>query len=320
MEKELSYINRIFEDEETDWSLSSPTLNRTYKDQIFRAIFKEKEQFLSLYNAVNGTEYDNPDDLTVTTVEQYVFMGMKNDVSYLVYLSLALYEHQSTDSPNIPIRFLLYFAQQLQDMIKPRQMYSAKRIELPNPQFVVFYNGKKKLPECSTVRLSDSFPQTDGEPQVELIANVLNINPGYNEELKKRCPILGEYMIFVEKVREYCKDIHVGSISDKEQKRAIGEAALRAVDWCIERHVLEEFLRENKRRVIIMSIFEFNDEIWEQIREDDRTIAHEDGLRQGRIDAIQKMLRKDFSKEVILDLGYSEEEYEKAEKELFAGV
>jgi flagellar biosynthesis/type III secretory pathway protein FliH len=380
MGEKLKNENKILTDEklriELELETSSPTLNRTYKDQIFRAIFKEKAQFLSLYNAVNGTAYDNPDDLTVTTVEQYVFMGMKNDVSYLVDMSLALYEHQSTDAPNSPIRFLCYFTQQLQDMIKPHQLYSTKRISLPNPQFLVFYNGKKELPESSTLRLSDSFPQTDQEPQVELIVKVLNINPGYNDELKKNCPILNEYMIFVEKVREYCKDIEAGSISEEEQKKAIGKAALKAVNWCIEHHVLEDFLTKNKRQVITMSIFEFNDEIWEQVREDDRKFAREDGFQEGRqaglqegrqvglqegrqaglqegrqaglqegrqaglqegrqaglqegrqaglqeghIDAIQKMLQKNFSKEVILDLGYSEEEYQKAEKELLTTV
>jgi hypothetical protein len=324
MEKERKNENKILTDEEmeAEWELnfSAPTLNRTYKDQIFRAIFKEKEQFLSLYNAVNGTNYDNPDDLTVTTVEQYVFMGMKNDVSYLVDMNLALYEHQSTDAPNSPIRFLCYFTQQLQNMIKPHQLYSTTQIELPNPQFLVFYNGKKKLPESSTLRLSDSFPQTDCEPQVELIVKVLNINPGHNEDLKKNCTILNEYMIFVGKVREYCKNIETGSISEKEQKKAIGEAALRAVNWCIEHHVLEDFLTKNKRQVITMSIFEFNEEIWEQVREDDRKSAREDALEKDHNEKIQKMIQKNYSKDEILDLGYSEEEYTKAEKELLTTV
>jgi hypothetical protein len=328
MEKELS--NKILTDEELNMELElkletyAPTLNRKYKDHIFRAIFKEKEQFLTLYNAVNGTDYNNPDDLTVTTVEQYVFMGMKNDVSYLVDMNLALYEHQSTDAPNSPIRFLCYFTQQLQNMIKPHQLYSTTQIKLPNPQFLIFYNGKKELPESSTLRLSDSFPQTDQEPQVELIVKVLNINPGYNETLKEHCPILNEYMIFVEKVREYCKDIETGSISKEEQKKEIGKAALRAVNWCIEHHVLEDFLTKNKRQVITMSIFEFNDEIWQQVREDDRKFAREDGfqegLQAGHIDANQKMIQMDFSKDVILCLGYSEEEYEKAEKDLLTNV
>ncbi|MCD8045132.1 MAG: hypothetical protein LUE90_00455, partial [Clostridiales bacterium] len=58
---------------------------RTYKDRIFRMIFKEKREFLELYNAMNGTAYDNPDDLVVTTLENAIYMGMKNDVSFMLY-------------------------------------------------------------------------------------------------------------------------------------------------------------------------------------------------------------------------------------------
>jgi flagellar biosynthesis/type III secretory pathway protein FliH len=130
---------------------------------------------------------------------------------------------------------------------------------------------------------------------VELIVKVLNINPGYNDELKKNCPILNEYMIFVEKVRAYCKDIEAGSISEEEQKKAIGKAALKAVNWCIEHHVLEDFLTKNKRQVIIMSIFEFNDEIWEQVREDDRKFAREDGIQDGIQEGLQQGLRQGIS-------------------------
>ena len=52
---------------------------RAYKDRVFRMIFKEKESLLQLYNAMNGTDYQEPEELVVTTLENAVYLGMKND-------------------------------------------------------------------------------------------------------------------------------------------------------------------------------------------------------------------------------------------------
>ena len=57
---------------------------RTYKDRLFRMIFKDKAEFLTLYNALNGTSYDNPEALKITTLEHAVYIGMKNDLSFLL--------------------------------------------------------------------------------------------------------------------------------------------------------------------------------------------------------------------------------------------
>ena len=80
----------------------------THKDRVFRMIFRDKKEFLELYNAMNGTAYTNPEDLVVTTLENAIYMGLKNDISFLIYDQLALYEHQSTDNPNMPLRDLFY--------------------------------------------------------------------------------------------------------------------------------------------------------------------------------------------------------------------
>ena len=130
---------------------------REYKDRLFRMVFKEKDQFLELYNALNGTAYDNPDDLTVTTLENAIYMGMRNDVSYLLYDRLALYEHQASINPNMPLRNLFYVSDIYSGLTKDTNLYGSKLIRLPEPQFVVFYNGADELPERSILRLSDAF-------------------------------------------------------------------------------------------------------------------------------------------------------------------
>ncbi len=84
--------------------------NKKYKDRLFQRVFEDKKDLLELYNAMNRTSYQNPDDLEITTLEDVIYLSMKNDLSIIIASSLNLYEHQSTFNPNMPIRGLLYFA------------------------------------------------------------------------------------------------------------------------------------------------------------------------------------------------------------------
>ncbi|RKJ62927.1 hypothetical protein [Roseburia sp. 1XD42-69] len=61
-----------------------------YKDTVFRMVFKDKENLLSLYNAVNGTDYKNPEELEITTLENAIYMNMKNDLSCVMNFFLNL--------------------------------------------------------------------------------------------------------------------------------------------------------------------------------------------------------------------------------------
>ena len=134
-------------------------VNRKYKDRLFKWVFQEKKDLMQLYNAINDTDYDNPEDFEVNTLEDIVYMGMKNDLSFLIKDVLNLYEHQSTFSPNLPLRGLFYFADLYRKLIiHDRDLYSSKRIALPFPQFVVFYNGTKEEPERQVLYLHESFP------------------------------------------------------------------------------------------------------------------------------------------------------------------
>ena len=91
---------------------------RNYKDSLFRMVFREKRELLSLYNAINGTDYDDPEELIVTTIEDVLYMGRKNDVSFLIDDVMNLYEHQSSWNPNMPLRGLLYISMLYQGFIE----------------------------------------------------------------------------------------------------------------------------------------------------------------------------------------------------------
>lgn len=270
--------------------MSKDAVKRSYKDTVFRLIFRDKKQLLSLYNAVNGTNYNNAEDLEINTLENAIYMNMKNDISFVFDFELNLYEHQSSVNPNMPLRNLFYVSKVLQNIVKYENLYSSRQVKIPAPRFVVFYNGSKEQPERSTYRLSDMFEKTMSEPELELVVTVLNINPGKNEELMKSCRLLREYMQYTMKVRENLKymDIEV--------------AVNKAVEDCIEEGILAEFLKKNRAEAIAVSIFEYNEEehmrsLREEGREEGRKEGLEEGMEEKGIQIFRKLLEHGFSVE-----------------------
>ncbi len=228
------------------------TVNRKYKDTIFKMLFNEKKELLSLYNALNGSAYMQEEELEVVTLESCVYLGMRNDLAFILNCQLHLYEHQSTPNPNMPLRDLFYISQEYQKFIEENRedIYSSVLTKIPAPRFVVFYNGKEEQPEQQILRLSDMYEIAEVNPMLELQVLVLNINKGYNEPLKNSCRALKEYMQYVEKIRFY---------TDKEGLE-LTEAVNKAVDKCIEEGVLSELLRKNKAEVMLVSLFEYDEE------------------------------------------------------------
>lgn len=240
-------------------------LNRNYKNTVFCMMFKDRKRLLTLYNAMNGTHYTNADDLEVNTLEDSIYMNMKNDVSFVFDLSLNLYEHQSTINPNMPLRNLFYVSKILQNIVKNMNLHSSKLVKIPTPRFVVFYNGTDMYPARKTEYLSAAFEKQIGEPELELAVTVINLNYG-NKELLEACQFLKEYMMLVQKVREYALEMDIES------------AVRRAVDECIEEGILAEFLEENRAEVIEVSILEYDKEkVLRFVREE----SYNDGLEQG---------------------------------------
>ena len=141
--------------------------DRKYKDRVFRAVFKEKKDLLELYNALRGSDYTNPEDLEINTLENAVYMKMKNDLSFLIKGEQKLYEHQSTINPNMPLRGLFYLTDLFRKMIgaEGRKLYGSSRIQIPTPYYVVFYNGTQDQPDRQVMKLSDSYT-VKGEEQM----------------------------------------------------------------------------------------------------------------------------------------------------------
>lgn len=252
---------------------------RNYKDSVFRMLFSEKERLLSLYNALNGTDYTDPDELEINTLENAIYLGRKNDISFIIQNQMYLYEHQSTLNPNMPLRNLFYVASLYTRMVDDEKLLSRKAVKLPKPYFVVFYNGTDKQPERLLLKLSELYEAGSGEkririmeeqPELELKTLVININKGYNEELKESCRDLYGYMVYVDKVREFAKIYPLET------------AVKMAVSYCIENDILAEFLTKCRAEVMSMSIFEYDQEKhFRQIAEENRADGWEEGRKTG---------------------------------------
>ena len=111
----------------------SKKANRLYKSHLFVMIFEDKEKLLELYNAVSGSDYRDPELLEINTLENAIYMSMKNDISFLIDARLSLYEHQSTYSPNLPLRFLFYLSDLYSGMTRDANLYGTKKVQIPPP-------------------------------------------------------------------------------------------------------------------------------------------------------------------------------------------
>lgn len=244
--------------------------NRMYKSRIFAMLFSDRNELLKLYNAINGTSYDDPDLLQVNTLENAVYMSMQNDVSFIIDMRLNLYEHQSTYSPNLPARYLLYVADVYSDYTKDMNLYGTKAVKLPTPRFVIFYNGQAEQPDRKELKLSELFSIPDADPSLELKAVMLNINKGHNRKLMETCRTLQDYAEYTFRVREYAAEM------------PLDLAVEQAITECISEGILADFLRKNRAEAKKVSIYEYDEERhMRQTREEGMEEGYANGFSQG---------------------------------------
>ncbi|MBR5760278.1 MAG: hypothetical protein IKX88_16960, partial [Thermoguttaceae bacterium] len=179
-------------------------INQEYRDRLFKFIFgnpEHKEWTLNLYNAVNGSNYTDKDAIEINTIDDVVYMKMKNDVSFLIDNTLNLYEQQSTYNPNMPLRFLIYSGMLYGKYARQYDLhlYGPKLQSIPIPKCICFYNGKNEKEDRVTLKFTDGFPP-DAASDIEVTVTMININHGHNKELLEACKPLSAYSWFVNSV------------------------------------------------------------------------------------------------------------------------
>ena len=191
---------------------------------------------------------------------------------------MILLEHQSTINENMRIRLLGYVNEIYNLYLKPyrNQIYNKALIQLPTPEFHVFYDGDDDTKDSDfdykLLRLSDSFIMPGG--QLELTVNCYNLNIGKSLNLKKLCKPLEEYSIFSNHFKLY-----------RKQGFSIKEATRLAINYCRENNIMSDYLSNNESEVIDMFGFEWNEK-------EEREALLEAGKTKGKLEILKNIMAK----------------------------
>ena len=264
-------------------------INRFCKDRLFKALFgseERKELTLELYNAINHTNYESPEEIRINTIEDVVYMGMKNDVSFLLMNNMNLYEQQSTDNPNMPVRFFLYAAHLYENYLQMNdldaRLYGTKKLKLPAPRLVMLYNGADRKERDSILKLSDLFE--GAQPDIEAVVHVLNVNYESGAGILESCKSLRSYSYLVDQYRK--------NRDRKGDVRAVNDAIEG-----MEEGPVREYLRSHRSEVIGMLLTEYDEEkvkryLCQEAWEDGQRDGMDAGLKEGHKEGLQEGLRK----------------------------
>ena len=252
-----------------------------YKDNVFCMLYREKENLLDLYNALRGSNYTNVDDLQVTTLNGGSYMKYKNDASFVLNMSLYMFEQQSSKNENMPLRFLHYLSDVYREMFSNDVLHRRSMIKIPVPHFVTFYNGLEKwIEEEEEIKLSDMYEIPVDNPQLELKVQVININK--DVDILSKCETLRGYMTFVNKAR--CKT--------QVEKKDVKQAVLEAIDECMEENILVDFFEKHREEVVEVSIYDYDEE---KVRKTLADEAREEGEQLKVVLLIIKKVKKSKS-------------------------
>ena len=264
-----------------------PAGRKDYRDRLFNFIFGSEahpEWTLSLYNAVNHTRYTDPSLIELTTIRETLYLGMHNDVSFLIASLMNLYEQQSSYNPNMPVRLLQYAGNMYERYIvgHRKNKYGRTLIQLPVPKLVVFYNGLDERPEAEDLNLSDAFPtQLREASDIQVRVRMLNVNLGKSEGLLDTCKPLAEYAWIVDAIRKNERELK-GKVDDS----ALLENAIdRAIDAIPDDFIIKQYLETHRAEVKGMLLTEYNEaQAMELFREEGRAEGRVEGRAEGRVE------------------------------------
>ena len=259
--------------------------NKKYKDSLFTTFFSEEHKLRSLYNALEGTNYNEQTEVHIITLEDVLFMNLKNDICFTIDNKfIILIEHQSTINNNMPLRCLLYIAREYEKLIDKNIIYRSTLFKIPTPCCYVLYNGTAKYPKEKILKLSDAFLVQNHSTELELNVKVININYEQNHNIVMQCQYLKEYSYFISVVRTYLKKGFNNN-----------DAIVNAVKTCVNENIMKDFLEKNSSEVLNMLFTEFDintaKKIWkEEAKEEGREEGRKEGRKEEKFKLAQNLI------------------------------
>lgn len=219
---------------------------------------------------MNGTDYTDPALIEITTIREAMYLGVHNDVSFLITDLMNMYEQQSTYNPNIPLRMLQYTGNIYEKYVtlNKKNKYGKGLVKLPVPKLVVFYNGSDDKPDDMVHNLADAFPEElCEEADIQVRVRMINVNMGHSQGILEACKPLMEYAWIVDKIREL------------EREHELADAIDIAIEAIPKEFATKVFLDAHRLEVKTMLLTEY-DEVRQMdlIKEEGR----QEGLEQGR--------------------------------------
>ena len=260
-------------------------VQRKYKDRLFCHLFSDRDNALSLFNAVSGTDYTDADGLKIVTLEDAVYLTMKNDLAVCIHSWLKLFEQQSSWNPNMPLRGFLYFAREFSGWLTQnrKDLYGTRLVKIPAPEYYVLYNGRREEADRQDLLLSDAFGHKVSG--YEWTAHVININAGHTPDVMEKCRTLKEYSLFIDEVRR-----------EQDSGQALEDSVREAVNRCIRNGVLSEYLLKNKAEVSDMILTEYDEDLHTQTL---LAEGREEGREEGRREMVVEFARQGVSEVTI---------------------
>lgn len=244
--------------------------NRQVKDSVFSLYLTEDtSRLVEAYNAVQDTNYPLDTPVELNTLQGVLYKDRINDISFKMDNRYIVFNgHQSTINENVPVRAALYMGRVFEKALVGENVYRKKRIPIPTPEFIVFYNGNGSYPQEKLLRLSDSFVGIPHVNSMELVVKVVNIRHPENNPILEKSRSLREYSIFVDRIYKYVAE-----------GMSLGDAIHMAVLYCKKHDIMQPFLLKHASEVENMLFTEWN---WDDAIRIEREEAHEDGRAEGR--------------------------------------
>lgn len=260
--------------------------NREIKSSVFADLFQNcsmaKENALSLYNGLNGTNLTDPGLIQHIEIDESIYRSIKNDVAFQVDNKIVmLVEHQSTVNPNMPLRMLMYLGKVYEKLIDQKLRYSRSLVHIPVPEIYVLYNGSEKFPEEKTLKLSDAFIENIIGSIIEIEVKIININ--YDEypdsDILNNCAVLKEYSEFIDIYKKY---VYMGE----------KEPAKRTINECINKGILADYLKKAGDEIMSFLTAEYDYETDIQVnREESYKEGVIAGIEQGQLELITGFMK-----------------------------